>query len=74
MEGIFQEHGSWVYWLIGVITAFITSFYMFRLMFMTFFGDYRGARVDDAWTWHATAAMVTGMTVTAMANRMRARW
>ena len=36
--------GSWVYWLIGVITAFITSFYMFRLMYMTFGGDdYRGA-------------------------------
>ena len=39
--------GSWVYWLIGVITAFITSFYMFRLLFMTFFGDYRGAQVDS---------------------------
>src|SRR3984885_5380295 len=38
---------SWVYWLIGLITAFITSFYMFRLLFMTFFGDYRGAKVDE---------------------------
>jgi NADH-quinone oxidoreductase subunit L len=37
---------NWVYWLVGVITAFITSFYMFRLLFMTFFGDYRGAEVD----------------------------
>ena len=36
------SQGSWVYWLIGVITAFITSFYMFRLMYMTFGGDYRG--------------------------------
>jgi NADH-quinone oxidoreductase subunit L len=34
---------SWIYWLIGLITAFITSFYMFRLLFMTFFGQYRGA-------------------------------
>ena len=33
---------SRVYWLIGVITAFITSFYMFRLWFLTFFGEYRG--------------------------------
>jgi NADH-quinone oxidoreductase subunit L len=41
-----SPHGSWVFWLIGVITAFITSFYMFRLLFMTFFGDYRGAQVD----------------------------
>jgi NADH-quinone oxidoreductase subunit L len=41
-----SPHGSWVFWLIGVITAFITSFYMFRLLFMTFFGDYHGAQVD----------------------------
>ncbi len=38
-----SEHGSWVYWLIGLVTAFITSFYMFRLLFMTFYGEYRGA-------------------------------
>jgi NADH-quinone oxidoreductase subunit L len=35
-----------VYWAIGVVTAFITSFYMFRLLYMTFFGDYRGAEAD----------------------------
>jgi NADH-quinone oxidoreductase subunit L len=29
-----------------VITAFITSFYMFRLLYMTFFGDYRGDQQD----------------------------
>jgi NADH-quinone oxidoreductase subunit L len=37
---------SKVYWVIGVITAFITSFYMFRLWYMTFFDDYRGAPAD----------------------------
>lgn len=37
-----SPNGSWVFWLIGVITALITSFYMFRLMYMTFGGDYRG--------------------------------
>ena len=36
------EQGSWVYWAIGLITAFLTSFYMFRLWFLTFFGEYRG--------------------------------
>ncbi|MGD0212353.1 MAG: NADH-quinone oxidoreductase subunit L [Terriglobales bacterium] len=39
---------SWVYWVIGVTTAFITSFYMFRLMYMTFGGEYRGAPVEGA--------------------------
>src|SRR5437867_3289865 len=42
---------SWAYWLIGVITAFITSFYMFRLWFMTFTGSYRGATEEQ----HANA-------------------
>jgi NADH-quinone oxidoreductase subunit L len=37
---------SAVYWGIGVVTAFITSFYMFRLLYMTFFGDYRGTQLD----------------------------
>ena len=37
---------NWIYWLIGLVTAFITSFYMFRLFFMTFLGDYRGIQVD----------------------------
>ncbi len=37
---------SWVYWFIGLFTAFLTSFYMFRLWFMTFFGEYRGTAED----------------------------
>ena len=34
--------GNHVLWLIGVIAAAMTAFYMFRLWFLTFFGDYRG--------------------------------
>ena len=37
-----SPYGSWVYWVIGVSTAFLTSFYMFRQWFLTFFGEYRG--------------------------------
>jgi NADH-quinone oxidoreductase subunit L len=32
-----------VIWLVGLITAGLTAFYMFRLYFMTFHGTYRGA-------------------------------
>ena len=42
-----SPNGSWIFWVIGVITAFITSFYMFRLWFMTFFGDYRGGSAHN---------------------------
>ena len=52
-----SPHGSWVYWLIGVITAFITSFYMFRLWFLTFFGDYRGASAHDDDDGHGSRAV-----------------
>ena len=59
-----SEYGSSVFWLLGVITAFITSFYMFRLWFLTFFGDYRGGppahdvkhQAADAHAMHDKAA------------------
>jgi len=41
-----SEHGSWIFWAIGLITAFLTSFYMFRLWFLTFFGEFRGAEAS----------------------------
>ena len=41
-----SPHGSKIFWLLGVITAFMTSFYMFRLIFLTFTGEYRGQQTD----------------------------
>ncbi len=40
--------GYHVLWLIGIITAGMTSFYMFRLWFLTFFGEYRGPSAEAA--------------------------
>jgi NADH-quinone oxidoreductase subunit L len=36
----FNQHGgfSWI-WLLGILTAGITAFYMFRLLFRTFYGE-----------------------------------
>jgi NADH-quinone oxidoreductase subunit L len=34
---------SYILWAVLLLTAFMTSFYMFRLWFLTFFGEYRGA-------------------------------
>ncbi|HEU4416118.1 MAG TPA: NADH-quinone oxidoreductase subunit L [Candidatus Angelobacter sp.] len=36
-----SPYGGPVIWAVGVITAGLTSFYMFRLWFMTFFGEYK---------------------------------
>jgi len=49
LSSVFNASASttqWVFlllWLMGVITAFLTAFYMFRLIFLTFFG---GARMS----------------------------
>ena len=51
-----------MYWLIGLITAFMTSFYMFRLWFMTFFGEYRRATRSPITTAHATHRTAHGDT------------
>ena len=49
-----SQYGGKVIWAIGLITAGLTSFYMFRLWFMTFFGEYKpDADLGDA---HALAA------------------
>src|SRR5262249_56999998 len=44
-------------WLVGVITALLTSFYMFRLWFMTFFGDLRLGEVDVGEEAHKPPAL-----------------
>lgn len=36
-----HEHHPWMYW-VGVVTAGLTAFYVFRAIFMCFFGEYRG--------------------------------
>src|SRR5437588_238604 len=55
-EILFQafQHNKAV-WVLAVITAFMTAFYMFRLMTMTFYGAYRG----PAWESAGHAAVAT---------------
>jgi NADH-quinone oxidoreductase subunit L len=36
-----SPHGNTLFWIIGVATAGLTAFYMFRLIFMTFYGKPR---------------------------------
>jgi NADH-quinone oxidoreductase subunit L len=36
-----HQHAPWMYW-VGTITAGMTAFYVFRAMFLAFFGKYRG--------------------------------
>lgn len=44
------EHTPWFFWF-AMITVFMTAFYMFRAVFMTFYGEFRGG--DPSGLHHA---------------------
>ena len=52
--------GAHALWAIGVITAGMTSFYMFRLWFLTFFGEYRGPNPETGGQGQDTDAQLAG--------------
>ncbi|MDK9699267.1 MAG: NADH-quinone oxidoreductase subunit L [bacterium] len=39
--------GHWHLWIIATITAGLTAFYMFRLVYLTFFGTFRGGEAVE---------------------------
>jgi NADH-quinone oxidoreductase subunit L len=47
--------GNRMLWLLAVVTALMTAFYMFRLMYLTFYGGYRGVEWAKT-SSHAAAA------------------
>ncbi len=54
--------GNHILWLVGLIAAAMTSFYMFRLWFLTFFGEYRGPNPDTGSHGHDADAQQAGHT------------
>ena len=40
------EHSP-ILWFFGMITSILTAFYMFRLLFLTFFGNFRGTHEQE---------------------------
>jgi NADH-quinone oxidoreductase subunit L len=41
------SNGQWVLWAVGLITAGLTAFYMFRSVFLTFHGKFRGTHEQE---------------------------
>jgi len=54
--------GQHALWLVGIIAAGMTSFYMFRLWFLTFFGEYRGPNPATGGHGHDPDAQHAGHT------------
>ncbi|MGO9239671.1 MAG: NADH-quinone oxidoreductase subunit L [Bryobacteraceae bacterium] len=49
-------HAPWMYW-VGVVTASMTAFYVFRAFFLCFFGAYRGDAHPHESPWIMTAPL-----------------
>ena len=49
-------HAPWMYW-VGVVTAALTAFYVFRAFFLCFFGSYRGDAQPHESPWIVTAPL-----------------
>jgi NADH-quinone oxidoreductase subunit L len=59
------EHNKLLY-IIGVITAGLTAFYMFRLLFVTFFGGFRGTEEQRHHVHEGPAAMTIPLIILAI--------
>jgi NADH-quinone oxidoreductase subunit L len=59
------EHNK-VMWVIGVFTSFLTAFYMFRLLFLTFFGEFRGTEEQRHHLHESPASMTLPLIVLAI--------
>jgi NADH-quinone oxidoreductase subunit L len=59
------EHNKFLY-VIGLLTAGLTAFYMFRLLFITFFGSFRGTEEQRHHVHESPAAMTIPLIVLAI--------
>jgi NADH-quinone oxidoreductase subunit L len=55
-----------VMWAIGVLTAFLTAFYMFRMLFLTFYSDYRGTHHEEEHIHESPKSMTIPLIVLAV--------
>ena len=59
------EHNK-VLWAMGLLTAFLTAFYMFRLLFLAFFGEFRGTAEQKHHLHESPASMTLPLIVLAV--------
>jgi NADH-quinone oxidoreductase subunit L len=55
-----------VFWAIGVFTAFLTAFYMFRMLYLTFYGKYRGTHHAEEHIHESPSTMTLPLIVLAV--------
>ena len=65
IESAYAANASYAFWML-VIAAFMTSFYSWRLMFLTFYGEPRGDKHTHEHAHESPATMLTPLAVLAV--------
>lgn len=60
----FEHHK--ILWVLGMIASMLTAFYMFRLLFLTFFGSFRGTHEQEHHLHESPASMTFPLIVLAI--------
>lgn len=63
------EHNK-VLWVVGVLGSLMTSFYMFRLLFLTFFGTFRGTHEQEHHLHESPASMTIPLVILAVLSAL----
>nr|WP_295929649.1 NADH-quinone oxidoreductase subunit L [uncultured Dyadobacter sp.] len=63
------EHNK-LLWVVGVLGSVMTSFYMFRLLFLTFFGTFRGTHEQEHHLHESPASMTIPLIVLAVLSAL----
>jgi NADH-quinone oxidoreductase subunit L len=66
--GAVWRNGKYYLWVMGILAAFITAFYTFRMIFMTFFGRPRTDDGDDHHVHKNPLSMIVPLVVLAIAS------
>ncbi len=66
--------GHWPLWLMGLCAAGLTSFYMFRLLFLTFHGTYRGGEAEAAHFHENPLVMTLPLMILAVLSAIAGFW
>jgi NADH-quinone oxidoreductase subunit L len=60
--------GKYLFWVVGLIAAFITAFYTFRMIFMTFFGKPRMGEETEKHVHESPWSMIVPLVVLAVGS------
>ncbi|MGI5940333.1 MAG: NADH-quinone oxidoreductase subunit L [Thermoleophilia bacterium] len=68
--GAVWRDGQYLFWAVGLLAAFITAFYTFRMIFMTFFGRSRVDEEVDKHVHESPWSMIVPLIVLAVASTL----